>query len=231
VRGKVLRLLVQVTYLGFASALASVAASVPTGALTNDPSSPSEQQQQLEQDRCEFLMQNVSGIILSLNPEGRIEFLNRYGQNFFGYSAEEILGKPMLGTLTPPAGFKGRDLTSFLSGVVHHPNRYAFSVNENILRDGKRVWIFWANKGISDNQGEVREVLRIGLNITQRKLRLQALAQELRGIGETLEGRSWVQRSKLKEITGRIEQISEELERPWEESDTGFYESVAPPND
>jgi len=40
-----------------------------------------------------------------------------------------------------------------------------------------------------------------------------------------------VQRSKLKEITGRIEQISEELERPWEESDTGFYESVVPPND
>jgi len=62
-------------------------------------------------------------------------------------------------------------------------------------------------------------------------IQLQALAQELRGIGETLEGRSWVQRSKLKEITGRIEQISEELERPWEESDTGFYESVVPPND
>ena len=47
-RAKVLRLLVQVTYLGFAVALASVATSIPTGALTNDPSSPSEQQQQLD---------------------------------------------------------------------------------------------------------------------------------------------------------------------------------------
>jgi len=45
-----------------------------------------------------------------------------------------------------------------------------------------------------------------------------------------LEGRSWVQRSKLKEITSRIEEISQELERPWAESDGGVYESLAPPN-
>ena len=134
----------------------------------------------------------------------------------------------MLGTLTPLSGFQGRDLTTLMAGVVHHPNRYAFSVNTNILRDGRRVQTFWANKGISDDQGNVREVLRVGLDITDRKLRLQALAQELRSIGQMLEGRDWVQRSKLKEITSRIETISEELERPWRESDTGEYESVAP---
>jgi hypothetical protein len=97
-----------------------------------------------------------------------------------------------------------------------------------MLRDGKRVQTFWANKGISDDQGNVREVLRVGLDITDRKLRLEALAQELRGIGQLLDGRDWVQRSKLKEITNRIELISEELERPWKEGDTGDYESVSP---
>ena len=132
-RGKVLRLLAQVTYLGFAAALASVAASIPTGALTNDPSSPSEQQQRLGQDRCEFLMENVNGISLSLNPEGRIEFLNHYGQEFFGYSAEEILGKPMLGTLTPLAGFEGRDLTSFLSGACPGTSWYRRNVGRSVL--------------------------------------------------------------------------------------------------
>ena len=163
-----------------------------------------------------------------LEQRGEVTFLNRYGQHFFGYSSDEILGKPMLGTLTPLAGFQGRDLTTFMAGVVHHPNRYAFSVNTNMLHDGKRVQTFWANKGISDDQGNVREVLRVGLDITDRKLRLEALAQELRGIGQLLDGRDWVQRSKLKEITSRIEAISEELERPWKESDTGDYESVSP---
>jgi PAS domain S-box-containing protein len=211
---------------GFAFALILVA--VPGPAFTGDQPIPSEEQKQTDQDRCKFLMENINAAVLSLNTEGKVTFLNHYGQRFFGYSNEEILGKPMLGTLTPLTGFQGRDLTTFMAGVVHHPNRYAFSVNTNMLHNGRRVQMFWANKGISDDQGNVREVLRVGMDITDRKLRLEALAQELRSIGEMLDGRDWVQRSKLKEITSRIETISEELERPWKESDTGDYESVAP---
>lgn len=227
-RGIIKRSLIYATFAGFMAILVLVTLPGPIGAFASDPSTPSEGQNQTDQDRCKFLMENVNATILSLNIEGEITFLNRYGQRFFGYSSEEILGKPMLGTLTPLSGFQGRDLTAFMAGVVHHPNRYAFSVNTNMLRDGRRVQTFWANKGISDDQGNVREVLRVGLDITDRKLRLQALAQELRGISEMLNGRDWVQRSKLKEITSRIETISEELERPWRESDTGEYESVAP---
>jgi hypothetical protein len=50
------------------------------------------------------------------------------------------------------------------------------------------------------------------------RLLMEKTAGELRGIGQALEGRSWVQRKKLKEITARIEAISEELERSWQES-------------
>ena len=226
---KILGQLAKTILWAFAALLALMAMPAPIEAI-NELAPQSVEQKQTERDRCKFLMDEVNGIILSLNHEGRITFLNHYGQSFFGYSAEEILGKPMLGTVTPLAGYEGRDLASFLSGVVHNPSRYAFSVNENMQRDGRRVWIFWANNGISDEHGEVREVLRVGLNITERKLRLQVLARELRSIGEMLEGRSWVQRSKLKEITSRIEEISQELERPWAESDGGVYESLAPPN-
>jgi hypothetical protein len=136
----------------------------------------------------------------------------------------------MLGTLTPFTGFEGRDLASFLDGLKRDPHRYAFSVNQNQLRNGQKVWIFWANKGIYDDQGQLQEVLRVGLNITERERRLEAATQELREIGNVLEGRSWVQRKKLKEITNRIEQISQELERPWTLSKSGVFESVAPPN-
>ena len=37
------------------------------------------------------------------------------------------------------------------------------------------------------------------------RLLMEKTAGELRGIGQALEGRSWVQRKKLKEITARIE--------------------------
>jgi len=46
------------------------------------------------------------------------------------------------------------------------------------------------------------------------KLLIEKAARELRSIGEALEGRSWVQRKKLKEITAQMEAIAEKLDHP-----------------
>ena len=228
-RGKIFGRFFPRTLWGFAVAAVSIAAPVPFEAIANEPSPLGSEQKQSEQDRCKFLMDKVNAIILSLDPERKITFVNLYGEEFFGYSAKEIIGKPMLGILTPSTGFEGRDLASFMDGLKRDPNQYAFSVNQNMLRNGQKVWIFWANKGINDDQGQVKEVLRVGLDITARERRLEAATEELREISSMLLGRSWVQRKKLKEITARIEAISEELERPWRLSKSGVFESVAPP--
>ena len=228
--GKIFEQLVRAISCGLAIVPVFTAMLLPVRAFADEPSSTTGQQGPRQQDRCQFLMDKVNGIILSLNPEGNITFLNHYGRSFFGYSNDEILGRPMLGSLTPFSGFEGRDLASFLDGLKRYPNRSAFSVNQNQLRSGQKVWTFWANKGIYDEQGQLQEVLRVGLDITERERRLAAATQELREISNLLEGRSWVQRKKLKEITDRIEQISQELERPWTLSKSGVFESVAPPN-
>ena len=228
-RRKIFGRLFQRTSWGLAVAAVLIAGSAPREAIANELSSPGSEQKQSEPDRCKFLMDKINAVILSLDPEGKITSVNHYGEEFFEYSAKEIIGKPMLGTLTPATGFEDRDLTSFLDGLTRDPNRYAFSVNQNVLRNGQKVWIFWANKGIYDDQGQVNEVLRVGLDITERELRLEAATRELREISTMLQGRSWVQRKKLKEITARIEAISEELERPWTLSKSGVFESVAPP--
>src|SRR3974377_1574316 len=114
-RGRIKRSLIHAT---FASFMALILGTVPgpIEAFTNDPSTPTEDQKQTDQDRCKFLMENVNATIVSLHTEAKIPFQNRYGQRFFGYSSEEILGKPMLGTLTPLTGFQGRDLQTFMAG-------------------------------------------------------------------------------------------------------------------
>jgi len=56
---------------------------------------------------------------------------------------------------------------------------------------------------------------------------MEKAAKELREVVQALEGRSWVQRKKLKEITARIEAISEELERSWQESKPSDNKSPA----
>jgi PAS domain S-box-containing protein len=229
VRGKIFGRFFPRISCGFAVAAVLLTAAVHFEAIADEPSPPADHQKPSGQDRCKFLMDKVNVAILSLDREGKITFINHYGEEFFGYSTKEIIGKPMLGTLTPASGFEGRDLTSFLDGLRRDPNRYAFGVNQNMLRNGQKVWMFWANKGIYDDQGQVNEVLRVGIDITERERRLEAATEELREISTMLQGRSWVQRKKLKEITARIETISEELERPWTLSKSGLFESVAPP--
>lgn len=58
------------------------------------------------------------------------------------------------------------------------------------------------------------------------KFLMEKAARELQSIGEALEGRSWVQRKKLKEITARIEAIGEELERSWQDSKSSANKSL-----
>ena len=47
------------------------------------------------------LVENANSIILRWNSNGRITFLNDYGLRFFGYGAEELVGRHVVGTITP----------------------------------------------------------------------------------------------------------------------------------
>ena len=77
---------------GFAAAAVLIAAAALFEATAKEPSPPRNEQNQSEQDRCKFWMDKVSAIILSLDAEGKITFLNHYGEGYFGYSAKEIIG-------------------------------------------------------------------------------------------------------------------------------------------
>ena len=78
--GRTLRRLIQAPQWGLAVAIALVATPAPIGAVTDDPSPAT----QTDQDRYKFLIENVQAIVLSLSREGKITFLNHYGQSFFG---------------------------------------------------------------------------------------------------------------------------------------------------
>ena len=45
------------------------------------------------------LVERANSIILRWTPEGRVTFLNEYGQRFFGFSESEIVGREVIGTI------------------------------------------------------------------------------------------------------------------------------------
>ena len=114
-------------------------------------------------------MENANSIILRRDPKGRITFFNKFAQKFFGYTEDEILGKNVVGTIVPETDTSGRDLKAMIEDIGRNPERYTTNENENMRRNGERVWVAWTNKGIINKDGHITEILCIGNDITERK--------------------------------------------------------------
>jgi PAS domain S-box-containing protein len=131
------------------------------------------------------LVENANSIILHWTPEGRIIFLNEFGQKFFGYEASEIIGHHVIGTIVPETESTGRDLRPLMEAIQADPKKFENNINENVRRNGQRVWIAWTNKVVLDKQGRIREILSIGTDISERK----KAEEELRQLTQELEQR------------------------------------------
>ena len=121
------------------------------------------------------LVQNTNSIILRMDINGRITFFNEFAQKFFGYTKDEILGKNVVGTIVPEMDTSYRDLKAMIKDIIQNPNLYTINENENIRRNGERVWILWTNKGAIDKDGHITEILCIGNDITEHKKTEEAL--------------------------------------------------------
>ncbi len=136
------------------------------------------------------LVDNANSIILRWDIEGRILFLNPFGLSFFGYSEEEVIGRHVVGTIVPETdSYTSRDLSAMISELLSHPDRFRNNENENMKKNGRRVWVSWTNNLVENERGEPVEILSIGNDITERKnLESQLLqAQKMEAIG-TLAG-------------------------------------------
>jgi len=131
------------------------------------------------------LVESANSIILRWNAQGYITFLNQFGQQFFGYSFDEIIGQHVIGTIVPVTDRAGHDLQDLMQQICLDTKIFEQNVNENMRRNGERVWISWTNKVVLDSQGHVAEILSIGNDITER---LNA-EKEIRELNTSLEKR------------------------------------------
>ncbi|MBW1678202.1 MAG: PAS domain S-box protein [Deltaproteobacteria bacterium] len=123
------------------------------------------------------LVESANSIILEMDTNGNVTFVNKFAQEFFGYTESEIVGKNVVGTVVPPTDSAGEDLKVLIRDIVHHPDIHSSSENENMRKNGERIWVAWTNKGIYDRGGNLRKILCIGNDRTAQKRAEKILAQ------------------------------------------------------
>lgn len=133
------------------------------------------------------LVENSSSIILRWNRFGQVTFLNEFGQRFLGFSKNEIIGRNVVGTIVPEYDSNGLNLKQQMDEIERNPEKFISNENENLKRNGERVWITWANKPIFDDEGNVQEILSIGKDVTDRKKAEDELKRAHRIYREAIE--------------------------------------------
>jgi two-component system, cell cycle response regulator len=124
------------------------------------------------------IVHRTNAIVLRWDPQGRILFMNDFGQRLFGYTEEQLVGRSVLELIVPDREeSSGRDLVAMIHDILHHPERYEHNENENMGSDGRRLWITWRNTPIVGSKGQLIEILSTGIDTTDRKRAEDALRE------------------------------------------------------
>ncbi|HBC87740.1 MAG TPA: hypothetical protein DCZ94_12350 [Lentisphaeria bacterium] len=152
------------------------------------------------------LVENTNSIILRMDNTGKVTFFNEFAQMFFGFSNEEILGKNVVGTIVPKFDTNGADLKVMILDIGRHPEKYRNNLNENMRKNGERVWIAWTNKPILDKKGNVIEILCVGNDISDRVNAERELDKYRNRLEELVEERT----EELMKSESRFQKIVEQ---------------------
>lgn len=128
------------------------------------------------------LVENANSIIVQLDSEGKITFFNEFAETFFGYLEAEIIGKSVIGTIVDSADLSENQLAVIIRDCAREPDKYFKHENQNIRRNGEKVWVAWRNQPLFDDGGRAIGILSVGTDISDRKkaeIALQASESEL----------------------------------------------------
>ena len=115
------------------------------------------------------LVENANSIIMRRDVSGKITFFNEFAQKFFGFNEKEIIGRNIIGTIVPKTDISGQELGAIIANIGRYPELFQSVENENICKDGRKVWVAWTNKALTDEKGNIDELLCVGNDITERK--------------------------------------------------------------
>lgn len=125
---------------------------------------------QLKESRKHYreLVERANSVILRMDPDGKIMYMNEYGETIFGYSLHEVAGLHVVGTIVPDVDTSGHKLSEMIQGICENPDAYLVNENENVTKDGRRIWMRWSNRPILNRRGDLESILAVGVDYTEK---------------------------------------------------------------
>jgi two-component system, LuxR family, sensor kinase FixL len=127
------------------------------------------------------LLRSLLGIsdllVVVLDAEGRIKLFNRACEKLTGFSASEVIDRPIWTTLIPESERPGvMDIAARLK-AGETDNQFT---NHWLTRDNGKRLIHWRNTALVDDDGRERHIVGTGIDITELDRASKALAAHQR---------------------------------------------------
>jgi two-component system, cell cycle sensor histidine kinase and response regulator CckA len=188
-----------------------------------------KQRLQEERDFSTQVLETAGGLILVVDPSGRIVRFNATATALSGYREEEARGQVFWELLLPQS--EARLVQAEHERlVIGRPTAESVPGFEALLRarDGAEHLVIWRNAAVRDAQSRVRYVISTGVDITQQRVLEEQLrqARNLETLGTLVGGIAHDFNNQLTAVLGHLSMIQSDLE---DLTDTGAKMDVLPP--
>lgn len=110
-------------------------------------------------------LDSAHSVILFLNKDGKVAFINKRGCELLGYPREEILGKDWFENFLPKD--TAQEVKRHLFDLQFRAEITDLYENAVLTKDGKERLILWFNEVLRNNEGDLIGILSNGVDVTE----------------------------------------------------------------
>ena len=134
---------------------------------------------ELESERIlvDTLLTNAGALIIVLDRNGHVIRFNPASERATGFLFDKIKIKPIWEWLIPPEQI---DSVKNVFNELRENGLESTHENEIMTKEGKRLLISWNNVGVKDDEGNVKYVIAIGIDISERQIIQKSLEDAIK---------------------------------------------------
>lgn len=131
-----------------------------------------EKSMNVKEKRWRNLLEEIELLVVGLNPNGEVNYINPFFMKISKYSENEIIGKNWFEQVLPSSN-RNRVYKAFQESL--QKDVHTHFQNSIITKEGEELNISWSNVLIEDDDGKIISTLSIGSDITEQELAIKEI--------------------------------------------------------